>query len=133
MSERHEPPANGEPYERSDARPRAILEYGAGLVVLVVAALVVMAWLYTFLSQREQRLDRTASPLAEGPSAPQGPRLQANPSIDLKTLRDQEKARLESYGWVDKDLGVVHIPIDKATDVILQRGLPTRQSAESQR
>jgi hypothetical protein len=44
----------------------------------------------------------------------------------LKALRATEDAVLTTYGWVDKSKGIVHIPIDRAMDLLLQRGLPTR-------
>ncbi len=46
----------------------------------------------------------------------------------LRDLRATEDAALTTYGWVDRQNGVVHIPIDRAMDLLLQRGLPTRQS-----
>ena len=33
---------------------------------------------------------------------------------------------LNSYGWVDPKAGVVRIPIDRAMDLLLQKGLPVR-------
>jgi hypothetical protein len=44
----------------------------------------------------------------------------------LKALRATEDAALTTYGWVDKNKGIVRIPIDRAIDLLLQRGLPTR-------
>jgi len=38
-------------------------------------------------------------------------------------LNAQEDARLSSYGWVDKNTGIVHVPIDRAIDLIAQRGI----------
>jgi len=35
---------------------------------------------------------------------------------------------LYSYGWVDEKAGTVHIPIERAMDLIVQRGLPVRGS-----
>ncbi len=40
--------------------------------------------------------------------------------------RDREAAELESYGWIDRKSGIVRIPIDRAMDLLAQRGLPTR-------
>jgi hypothetical protein len=40
-----------------------------------------------------------------------------------KFVMDQEK-ELHSYGWVDQGTGVAHIPIDRAMELIAQRGLP---------
>ena len=41
-------------------------------------------------------------------------------------LRQGEAEKLSSYGWVDKDGGVARIPIDRAMEVMLQRGFPAR-------
>jgi hypothetical protein len=40
----------------------------------------------------------------------------------LRALRAAENAILEHYGWVDRDKGVVHIPIDRAMDLLAERG-----------
>lgn len=46
----------------------------------------------------------------------------------FKQLRATEDAILTTYGWVDREKGVVRIPIDRAIDLLAQRGLPTRGS-----
>jgi hypothetical protein len=70
-------------------------------------------------------------PLAvgEGNRLPPEPRLQTNPREDLRDLRAKEDAILESYGWVDRNAGVVRIPIDEAMKLTVQRGLPSRREA----
>ena len=45
------------------------------------------------------------------------------------TCARKEDDVLESYGWVDKNAGVVRIPIDEAMKLTLERGLPARQQA----
>jgi hypothetical protein len=54
------------------------------------------------------------------------PNLQTQPFKDIYQLRQGENQTLTSYGWVDKDSGVTRIPIDRAIDVMLQRGFPAR-------
>src|SRR5438552_15747466 len=49
---------------------------------------------------------------------------QVAPDAALKQLRATEDAALTTYGWVDRKNGIVHIPIDRAMDLLLQRGLP---------
>ena len=77
-----------------------------------------------------------ATPMAQlnQPVAPSGPtatavavtdRVYMMPS-DWQALQAQQEATLHSYGWVDRQAGVVHIPIDQAIDLVLQRGLPVR-------
>jgi hypothetical protein len=57
------------------------------------------------------------------------PHLQVDPPADLQALRSAERARLSSYGFVDRDHAVVHIPIDVAKRRLLERGLPMRPEA----
>jgi hypothetical protein len=61
---------------------------------------------------------------------PPEPRLQTNPRQDLADLRAKEDETLNSYGWVDRNAGVVRIPIDEAITLTLQRGLPARQQGQ---
>ena len=51
-----------------------------------------------------------------------------SPSVGeaLKQLRATEDAILTTYGWVDRKGGIVRIPIDRAIDLLAQRGLPTK-------
>ncbi|HZS85645.1 MAG TPA: hypothetical protein VFA50_22450 [Stellaceae bacterium] len=52
------------------------------------------------------------------------PRLQTDPHADLLSLRQREDARLSSYGWVDRQKGIVHIPIDEAMAKLARDGIP---------
>lgn len=42
-------------------------------------------------------------------------------SSQLLALRNKEQARLTKYQWVDKEKGVVRIPIDKAKELVLAK------------
>jgi hypothetical protein len=81
----------------------------------------------------------TASPLTRNrPVVPESqkhaeatfpePRLQPNAPDDLLKFREEEHRRLNSYGWVDQNRGVAHIPIERAKQLMLERGLPVRQA-----
>ena len=62
---------------------------------------------------------------------PPEPRLQTNPREDLSELRASEDELLDSYGWVDKNAGVVRIPIDEAMKLTL-RARVCRRAERSQ-
>ncbi|MEZ4616096.1 MAG: hypothetical protein R2867_11425 [Caldilineaceae bacterium] len=34
--------------------------------------------------------------------------------------------RLHSYGWIDQEAGTVHIPIERAMELVVSEGLPAR-------
>ena len=57
---------------------------------------------------------------------PPDPRLQPDPRAQLQALRAYEKERLSTYGWVDKGAGVAHMPIERAMQLVAERGLPVR-------
>jgi hypothetical protein len=56
--------------------------------------------------------------------APFGPRLQTNPPADLQVLRNDETKRLNTYYWIDRQKGVVHIPIEQAMKKLADTGIP---------
>ena len=57
---------------------------------------------------------------------PPAPRLQVNAPKDLADYLKQQQETLNTYGWVDQKAGVVRIPIDRAMDLLIQKGLPVR-------
>lgn len=54
---------------------------------------------------------------------PPAPRLQTNPPAHLAQFRAEEDKQLNSYYWVDKQKGVVHIPIDQAMKEVAKKGI----------
>jgi len=46
------------------------------------------------------------------------------PPQDWQTMRDQDTRILSTYGWIDRRNQIARIPIDRAMDLLLQRGLP---------
>ena len=53
--------------------------------------------------------------------------MEAEPRAVLDELRRREESRLTSYAWVDREQGVVRIPIDRAMEVLAERGFPAPQ------
>ena len=70
------------------------------------------------------------SPLAAeyGLKQPPEPRLQTDPLLDLQQLRARDAERLSSYAWVDRDAGIVQLPIERAIELLAARGLPAREA-----
>jgi hypothetical protein len=57
------------------------------------------------------------------------PQLQETEVTDLKAVRAAEDQVLNGYAWMDPDGGVVRIPISRAIDLLVKRGLPSRVQA----
>src|SRR5690242_2527429 len=52
------------------------------------------------------------------------PRLLVQPGGNLEQLRLAEDVDLNSYGWIDRNAGIVRVPVERAMELLLQRGLP---------
>jgi hypothetical protein len=115
-------------HEESDVNIRAILGFGAGLIVTAAVIHLLIFVLFRYFDSREGAKVQVEYPLAvtQGHREPPEPRLQTDPRQDLSDLRAKEDDVLGSYGWVDKNAGVVRIPIDAAMKLTLERGLPAR-------
>jgi hypothetical protein len=113
-------------YETRDFRPGLVIGIGAGLAGLILAALVGMRGLLGLLVRDDARRRPEPISLAAGESTqvPPAPRLEPNPARSLEQVRAAEEAILNGYGWVDEAAGVVHIPIERAIRLTVERGLP---------
>lgn len=54
---------------------------------------------------------------------PPAPLLQTDPPSELKAFRAEEEARLDSYGWVDRQRSVVRIPIEQTMKELAAKGI----------
>jgi hypothetical protein len=132
MHEPHEtdtaPPNVTLGHEASDISTRVVATFAVSLVVGAVVVFVGIGLVYVYFGRVADRADSREYPMAHvgAPEQPPAPRLQTTPREDLKRLRAEEDAMLNSYGWVGANAGVVRIPIEQAMRMTLEQGLPTR-------
>jgi hypothetical protein len=123
------PPATEKPqtgHEVSDLDPKRIALFAFTLAVVIVGVIFVTYALFRRFTTVEIKSQETPSPLSYTREPTPEPRLEVNPGQDFKAMRAAENAVLHSYDWVDKDHGVVRIPIDRAIAILAARGLPAR-------
>lgn len=114
-------------HEMSDASTRAVVKFAVGLFLSIVASLLIV-WVTFNYFVRRQGLGPPASPFEDTRKLPPPgvPVLQAAPRRDYAQYREQQEKLLNTYGWVDQKAGVVRLPIERAMDVLIQRGLPVQ-------
>jgi len=103
-----------------------------GIVVFVVILAVTTFICQGIVVGMFKLFDKSAvssSPARAAMAAPAGtmpppPNLLTNEPLNLKNFREHEADVLETYGWQDKNAGVVRLPIDRAKELLLERGLP---------
>lgn len=123
------PTPPGAQHEHTDIEPSIASKFGIWLTVSMVISVVIVYGTFWFFEGREAALSQAAQryPLAVGQAkVPPSPRLQTQPFKDLYQLRLAEQEKLTTYGWVDQAGGIVRLPIDRAMELTLQRGLPAR-------
>ncbi|MEZ4869162.1 MAG: hypothetical protein R3C14_48015 [Caldilineaceae bacterium] len=112
-------------HEVHDVKLRPILLFGLGLLIVIIIALVVLRW---------QLLVWTGQPLIPAPQIPPavvtplavGAGVQPAPAIELRQVLTEQQQRLNSYGWVDQGAGTVHLPIERAMELLLAEGVSAR-------
>jgi hypothetical protein len=128
------PTPPGAKYEHTDIDPSIGYKFALWLVVATLASFAIVYGVFWFFEGRERAYNAAvqAYPLAVGQAKePPAPNLQKQPFKDVYMLRQAEALKLGSYGWVDKDGGVTHIPIDRAMQLMLERGFPARAEGGS--
>ena len=118
-------------HEETDAKVGPLAKFLVAMGVVIALSFLFTVALFDFFTQRVESKGATAPPLQVRDELPPRPHLQVVPGLDLTLQRQAERQRLESYGWVDEANKVVHLPIDKAIDALLERGVESRAAAEA--
>ena len=132
MNELKPQAGNGERrYETRDVSLHGMVYSAIALAALVILGLLA-SWFVFRYDVRVQKLGPPASPFDTTRTLPPAPRLQVKPAEDLKVYRAEEDVQLNTYGWVDKGAGIIHIPIERAMELSLERGFPMRKGVEGE-
>jgi hypothetical protein len=123
--------AAGEPrnphvrHEPGDVNAKAVTEFGVSMAALVVIFCFGLWGVFEYLKNRQAEISLPLSPaaLVNAQKQPPEPRLQPHPAQDMRDMRADQDRILHQYGWIDPDKGIVRIPVDRAMDLIVQRGL----------
>jgi hypothetical protein len=136
----HGHPGHETEFEHEDLGTRGIYAFMIGLVVSGVVIYFIIVGMYSFLDKYERSQMTTASPLVSSSGAMTrvmtqdevdklfkengAPMLETNERGQLRDFLMDQEGQLNSYGWVDEKAGVAHIPIERAMELTVQRGLP---------
>ena len=119
-------------HELSDIRPRYIALFGIGLALTIGMVVSLTFLLMHYKTAQHERRDTPLPRLARERQAMPQPRLQVDAHNELREMRAGEDRMLQSYGWVDRDAGIVRIPVDRAMEILVDKGLPARPQADKE-
>lgn len=111
-------------FEHRDVSARSMAWVFAAIVVTAVVLHVVLYFLYAgFRSGFAESGRVPKSQESTGQQTSAQPKLQVDPAADINHLTEEQNKKLSTYEWVDKDKGIVRIPIEQAIRMVAARGL----------
>ena len=128
-------------YEHEDLGSRGIFVFMIALAISGAVIYFIIVGMFRFLDKYESSQMVTASPLITNKQPIDrvftqddmdkafkdngAPMLETNERTQFRDFLTDQENQLNSYGWVNKEKGVAHIPIERAMELVAQRGLPT--------
>lgn len=120
-------------YDNRDLKIPLVKKYTIAITASCIACFAISVPLYNYLTTPGGAItsmlgrDRQPAPASKNRIQPPNPLLQDNftTKMDIKDLRRHEDEVMSSYGWVDQNNGVVHEPIEKAMQTVIERGVST--------
>ena len=126
---RHELRHDDVRFEPKDVNARNVVLTGASVLIGAWVVVCLMYLFFSFLQNHKEAATEPPIPVAAQRAAvPPEPRIQASPRTDLQHYEAQQDYLLTHYLWVDKSKGIVAIPIERAMEVIAQRGIPPQKA-----
>lgn len=120
-------------YEERDIIPRHVLYIGFGVLISTLVIVFAMHLLFSYMRNLKAQASPTTSPLERRlDQYPPEPRIQAEPAHDYESMYYGDQWKLHHYEWIDKQKGIVAIPIDRAMNLIAKRGIPPSTEPASQ-
>src|ERR1017187_3363838 len=112
-------------FEETDVNVVAVGKFGIALLLVTILAMALLIGVFNYFKTQLGGEAISVDPVKVFPE----PQLEKTPIPDLKAVREAEDQVLTSYGWVDRQKGVARIPIAKAMDMVVAKGLPVRAAA----
>lgn len=142
---KHGNSGHGVEFEREDLSTRGVFAFMIGLAVTGVIIYFIITGMYSFLDKYERSQMTAASPLVKPEDAGRigarrltqdevekafkdngAPMLENDERGQLRDFLKHQEDQLNSYDWVDEKTGVARIPIERAMELTVERGLPVR-------
>ena len=116
-------------YEQSDASAGPLAKAALSLAVSLVCIFVGIIVLFKVFNYVQPLLfDQEPHPMAQTRQTATGPRLQLDPPQQKIDMLATENLVLTTYDWVDREQGLVRIPIDRAIVILAEQGRLPRKT-----
>lgn len=111
----------------SDVGVGAVVLSMTGLAVAIAMVVGLVIGMFHYLARHFVDGQPSTNPMAAVESQlPPAPRIEEHPAVEIRELHSEEDKILSTYGWTDKEHGIVRVPIEKAIELKLERGFPVQ-------
>jgi hypothetical protein len=107
------------------------------LVTMAICIELGLGWALALFRRTPERVNAQLPPI-RGSQAPPAPRLwrfaepnRQTPEQNYQALNREEERMLSTYAWIDRSRGVVHVPIERAKELLLSGPTPGPPAPES--
>lgn len=119
-------------FELSDWHARPVIVLTAATFAILALAFIGVAAMILVTGGNVGDTGHTLSPTGEARSQlPPEPRLEQNPNVDGERIVVAAAERLATAGWADQAAGTAHIPIERAKELLLVRGITPFEGAQA--
>lgn len=115
-------PTNGSGHETREVSVQFIVTSLFALLIGVFLTCLLVVGIFQFFHHTYLP---DATTLANPQQLPPEPRVEEHPWQQIQDLRAHEDHVLSTYAVIDKSQGTVRIPVDRAIDMLAQKGLPS--------
>ena len=117
-------------YETTDAHIAPLVKTGVFIFLLMVVSFVSMIVLFRVFNYYQPLFDDPVPPLASARIVDDSPRLQIDPPAQKIAHDRKTQETLSSYGWVDTQVKVARIPVERAIDLVSDGKLSLMETAQ---
>lgn len=122
-------------FDRRDIDGKNISKWIVAFFAFSIAMFVISIPIYRFFAPQQNKWAR-GEELPTYRKVPQAPNpiLQDNitTKVDIAVMRQEELKKMGETTWIDRDKQIVRIPVDRAIDLIAERGVSTGEAVKAE-
>jgi hypothetical protein len=112
-----------EPYEQRDLSVRRAVQFLVVIFFTIIGSLIISYFVFLWLLPNQRADLPSVRPEALQRQLPPEPRVQGFPMRDWQNFIAEETRKTTTYELVDETAGKARIPVERAKELILERGL----------